>query len=192
MRIITGKAKGMVLQTLEGEITRPTSQRVKEAIFSMLQFDIGGANILDVFAGCGQLSIEALSRGAKHATMNDISKEAVGIIKANVKKAKMNDQCDIYNLNYETFLKRINTTDKYDIVFIDPPYKLNCISRVLKYLQNEDLISNGAYIVCETGSDDIFQNNDEIDECFEIYRQTKYSISYVTILKPKEKIKWKR
>ena len=89
MRIITGKAKGTKLLTLEGNDTRPTSERSKEAIFSMLQFDIEGRDVLDLFAGCGQLSLEALSRGAAHAVMTDKSAEAIRIIRTNAAKTKL-------------------------------------------------------------------------------------------------------
>ena len=95
MRIITGRAKGIRLETLEGMATRPTSERVKEALFSSLQFDIQDRSVLDLFAGSGQLSLEALSRGAAHAVMIDRSKDAVKIIKQNATKTKLSDMCEV-------------------------------------------------------------------------------------------------
>ena len=91
MRIITGKAKGIHLKTLEGNITRPTAERVKEAVFSMLQFDIEGRTVLDLFAGSGQMSLEALSRGASNAVLVDASDQAINIIKENIDGNHKND-----------------------------------------------------------------------------------------------------
>ena len=121
MNVITGKLKGMNLITLEGESTRPTSQRVKEAVFSMLQFDIEGACVLDLFAGCGQLGLEALSRGAKKVVFNDLSKDAINIIKSNIKKAKMIESSEVLNYGYEMAIRKQSLSDKFYIVFIDQP-----------------------------------------------------------------------
>ena len=101
MRIITGKARGTKLQTLAGEATRPTAERTKEAIFSMINFDIAGARVLDLFAGSGQLGLEALSRGAKSAVLNDSSREAAAIIRANAEKTRLVDSCEILSLQNE-------------------------------------------------------------------------------------------
>ena len=121
MKIITGIAKGMNLETLEGEATRPTSQRVKEAIFSMIQFEIENASVLDLFAGSGQMGLEALSRGAKHATLCDKSPQAINIISENAEKTKLNSKCTIRRCDYLDAL-RSNMGKKFDIVFLDPPY----------------------------------------------------------------------
>ena len=101
MKIITGIARGMNLETLEGDATRPTSQRVKEAVFSMIQFDIEGASVLDLFAGSGQLGLEALSRGAKKATFSDSSRDAVDIVMRNAKKSRLFDKCRISTCTYD-------------------------------------------------------------------------------------------
>ena len=100
MRIITGKAKGIRLKTLEGDTTRPTSERVKEAVFSMLQFDIEGRRVLDLFAGSGQMSLEALSRGALEAVLVDKSLDAIKIIEENAKKCRFWDSCVIHRCYY--------------------------------------------------------------------------------------------
>ena len=97
MRIITGRAKGIKLDTLDGSATRPTAERVKEALFSALQFDIEDRVVLDLFAGSGRLSLEAVSRGAAHAVMIDKSRDAVKIIKQNMAKTKLSDACEVYN-----------------------------------------------------------------------------------------------
>lgn len=186
MKIITGLAKGMNLETLEGEATRPTSQRVKEAIFSMIQFDIEGAYVLDLFAGSGQLGLEALSRGAKKATFCDSSRDAVDIVMKNAKKSRLFDKCRISACSYEQMIKGIAGKEQYDIIFIDPPYKSGCIADVLKKLVDGDVIAKNAFVICESGEEDIFGDNDELRGKFEIQKQARYSISYVTVLRPQE------
>lgn len=184
MKIITGTAKGMNLETLEGEATRPTSQRVKEAVFSMLQFDIDGARVLDLFAGSGQLGLEALSRGASKATFSDSSREASEIVIKNAKKARLFDKCRVSTCDYAEMIRGIAGKEQFDIIFIDPPYKNECISDVLEKLYQEKAIASGAFIVCESGNEDIFQGNEELKSHFEIQKQTRYSITYITILRP--------
>ena len=186
MKIITGLAKGMNLETLEGEATRPTSQRVKEAIFSMIQFDIEGACVLDLFAGSGQLGLEALSRGAKKATFCDSSREAVDIVMRNAKKSKLFDKCRISTCTYDQMIKGISGKEQYDIIFIDPPYKNDCISDVLDKLYSGDVIAKNAFVICESGAEDIFGNNAELRDKFFVQKQARYSISYVTVLRLKE------
>ena len=106
MRIITGKAKGIRLKTLEGDATRPTSERVKEAVFSMLMGDIEGREILDLFSGSGQMGLEALSRGASHAVLVDNSYHAINIIKENVEKTKLSPLCEIRKDDSLSFIKK--------------------------------------------------------------------------------------
>ena len=185
MKIITGKAKGMNLETLEGEATRPTSQRVKEAVFSMIQFDIENCAVLDLFAGCGQLGLEALSRGAKKATFCDVSREAVNIVMNNAKKTKLFDKCRISTCDYKQMIRGIAGKEKYDIIFIDPPYKEKIIPDVLKKLLEADVMSENCLVVCESGEEDIFLGNKELESKLEVYKKARYSITYVTILKPK-------
>lgn len=184
MKIITGTAKGMNLETLEGEATRPTSQRVKEAVFSMLQFDIEGARVLDLFAGSGQLGLEALSRGAQKAAFSDSSRDATEIIIKNAKKSRLFDRCRISTCDYAQMIRGIAGKEQFDIIFIDPPYKNECISDVLEKLYKANAIAPGAFIVCESGSYDIFQGNEELKSHFEIQKQAKYSITYITVLRP--------
>ncbi len=186
MKIITGLAKGMNLETLEGDATRPTSQRVKEAIFSMIQFDIEGACVLDLFAGSGQLGLEALSRGAKKATFSDSSRDATDIVMRNAKKSRLFDKCRISTCTYDQMIKGISGKEQYDIIFIDPPYKNDCIADVLDKLCKGDVIAKGAFVICESGEEDIFKGNKELRARFEIQKQARYSISYVTVLRPKE------
>lgn len=184
MRIITGKARGVRLVTLEGEATRPTTERVKEAVFSMLQFDIENREVLDLFAGCGQLSLEALSRGAAHAVMVDKSREAVKIIKTNAAKARLDGLCDIYNCEYSDYIRK-NRGKKFDLVFLDPPYALELCGRVMRELVEADMLKTGTVIVCETGNEDAFSGDEALAERFEVLKKVRYSHSYVTIVTPR-------
>ena len=125
MRIITGKAKGKKLFTLEGEATRPTSERIKGAIFSAIQFDIEGRRVLDLFAGSGQMGLEALSRGAVGATFIDSSREAMEIVKKNARATGFFDTSKFIVSDGANYLRKAAGREKYDLVFIDPPYAMN-------------------------------------------------------------------
>ena len=184
MKIITGIAKGMNLETLVGDSTRPTSQRVKEAVFSMIQFDIEGASVLDLFAGCGQLGLEALSRGAKKATFSDSSRDATDIVMRNAKKSKLFDKCRISNCSYDQMIRGLSGKEQYDIIFIDPPYNQKCIADVLEKLLKGDVIADGAFVICESGEEDIFGGNEELKSKFTVQKQARYSVSYITVLRP--------
>ena len=120
MRVITGKARGVNLKTPDGMKTRPTSDRVKEALFSIINFDIPGANVLDLFGGTGQLGIEALSRGAKSATFVDAGDAACKLIKENLRRTKLEGEGKVVRSDYLDYLNRCR--EKYDIIFLDPPY----------------------------------------------------------------------
>ncbi|MBE6614259.1 MAG: 16S rRNA (guanine(966)-N(2))-methyltransferase RsmD [Ruminococcaceae bacterium] len=153
MRIITGTARGTKLVTLEGEATRPTIDKVKEALFSMIQFDIEGRNILDLFAGSGQLGLEALSRGAAKATFIDESRQAVDVVIENAKKTHLFDKCRISASGAIPFLKSAAGKESYDIVFLDPPYGSDLLAQALKQLSDGKVLAPGAIIVCECDTD---------------------------------------
>ncbi len=187
MRIITGQAKGIRLKTLEGDTTRPTSERVKEAVFSMLQFDIEGRRILDLFAGSGQMSLEALSRGAASAVLIDKSPDAIKIIEDNAKKCILYDYCFIRRCDYLDYIKR-NRGEKFDIVFLDPPYALHFYAPALRALLEADMLKATSLIVCESGENEIFDSDSALANRFEIFKQSRYSKTYITILKPKVEV----
>ena len=175
MRIITGTARGTKLQTLEGEATRPTSERTKESVFSMLQFDIEGRRVLDLFGGSGQMGLEALSRGAASATIVDQSADAVKIIKANAQKTKLFDRCVILTKDYKAYLK--GTKEKFDIIFLDPPYYSNMLSEALRIILEQDMLNYQGTIVLESGNDDIPEYGD-----LTLRRHYKSGRAYVTVL----------
>lgn len=183
MRIITGKAKGIRLKTLDGENTRPTSERVKEAVFSMIQFDIEGRSVLDLFAGSGQMSLEALSRGALSAVLVDKSKEAIAIIKNNVNKTKLAESCTVVQADYMDFIRR-SAGKAFDIIFLDPPYALDMYKPSLRAMLEYGLLKPTSLIICESDSESVFGNDIELASKFEIEKQSKYSKTYITIFKP--------
>ena len=185
MRIITGSAKGIRLKTLEGDATRPTSDRVKEAVFSMIQFDIEGRTVLDLFSGSGQLSLEALSRGAKHATLVDKSKEAISIIKENISKTHFNDSCTVYQSDYLDFIKR-NCGQQFDIIFLDPPYAQKMYAPALRAMIENKILKPTSLIICESDQETVFDKDAKLEAEFVIEKQSKYSRTYITIFKLKE------
>ena len=183
MRIITGISKGIKLKTLEGNNTRPTAERVKEAVFSMIQFDIEGRSVLDLFAGSGQMSLEALSRGAAEATLVDKSRDAIAIIRDNAAKSKLIDKCRIYQADYLDFIRR-SARKKYDIVFLDPPYALKMYRPALSAMLDSGLLKPSTLIICESGAETVFDGDTELEAKFIIEKQTKYSKTFITIFKP--------
>ena len=183
MRIITGRARGVKLATLEGEQTRPTAERAKEAVFSMLQFEIEDRRVLDLFAGSGQLGLEAVSRGAGSATLVDRSREAIEVIKKNCLKTRLAPECEVICADYKEFLRSCHGKKRYDLVFLDPPYAMRVIPSVLERLVELDLLNDGAKIVCETGDPDaVFDANSDIERYFSVLRQSHYGVAHVTVL----------
>ena len=145
MRVITGTARGRKLKTLEGEDIRPTTDMVKEAIFSVIQFELDEARVLDLFCGSGQLGIEAISRGAKECRFVDVSAESINCAKENVINCKMNDKCSFTQSDSIDFLRMARMT--FDIAFLDPPYRKGLLEKVLPLLAPK--MSERGIIVCE-------------------------------------------
>ena len=147
MRVITGKARGVNLKTPEGLATRPTADRVKEAMFSIIHFDIPGAAVLDLFGGTGQLGIEALSRGAKNAVFVDAGEKACSLIQENLKRTKLETQAKVVRADYLDYLDRCG--EKFDIVLLDPPYAEDFLENAIKKLTEIDILQSGGIIVAE-------------------------------------------
>ena len=145
MRVITGKAKGRKLKTLPGNDVRPTTDGVKEAIFSIVQFDLENAVVLDLFAGSGQLGIEAISRGAKKAIFVDNSSESIKVIRENIKAVGFESESVVLSIPNNAFLKSNN--EKIDIAILDPPYNHSLIQKSLPQLV--DKMSANGIIICE-------------------------------------------
>lgn len=155
MRIITGSAKGKKLVSLEGDATRPTSERIKEAVFSSIQFDVEGRRVLDLFAGSGQMGLEALSRGAARATFIDLSREAMDVVKQNAKTTGFFDVSHFLVSDWRNYIRKASGREQYDLVFVDPPYAMQCCADAAAYLAKTELIIPGAIVVLESGEEEI-------------------------------------
>ena len=184
MHIITGSARGVRLETLPGDTTRPTSERAKEAIFSMLQFDLQGRRVLDLFAGSGQMGLEALSRGAINAVLVDRAKEAVAVINKNAAKTRLADRARVINAEALRFLQGY-AQEPFHLVFLDPPYASLLLPQVLKLLLDKDMLTKGATLVAECGNEkDLFGGDEELAARYEILKTKRYGVAHVFLLTP--------
>ena len=147
MRVITGTARGVPLKAPKGMDTRPTMDQVKEGIFSAIQFEVEGRRALDLFAGSGQLGIEALSRGAAECVFVDAAEPAVRLVRENLKRAKLSDQATAVRAQFDAYLRSCGR--KFDLIFLDPPYKENYLEMSLRIISEIDILSDGGIIVCE-------------------------------------------
>ena len=186
MRIITGRARGMKLDTLEGEMTRPTSERAKMAIFSSLQFELEGRRALDLFAGSGQMGLEAVSRGAAHAVLVDQSKDAVAIIRKNAEKTRLAEDCTIVCADFSEFLRQRRGHDPFDLVFIDPPYGMRACRAAVEAILDNRLLKSHGILVLESGEPDPLGVDTPIAEKFEVLKTARYGVAHVTILRWKK------
>ena len=173
MRVISGKARGKKLVSLEGLNTRPTLDRVKEALFNKIQFEILDKKILDLFAGSGALGIEAISRGAKSATFCDNSREAIKVIKTNIENTNNINNSTIINKDFIEALEKLEKENKkFDIIFLDPPYKTDFAEKAIKKIIDSNLLSKEGIIILET--DDIKKEETIQNEGIEIFDKREY------------------
>ncbi len=178
MRVITGKARGVQLKTPEGLVTRPTTDRVKEAMFSIIQFDIPGTKVLDLFGGTGQLGIEALSRGAESAVFVDAGDAACKLIKENLRRSKLENQARVVRADYLQFLSE--TKEKFGIILLDPPYSEVFLENSLNLISEIDILQTNGIIVTERPFDK------ELDWDFPGFsrsRDYKYGKTLITIFR---------
>lgn len=204
MRIITGIARGARLETLEGDATRPTAERAKEALFSMLQFELEGRTVLDLFGGSGQLGLEALSRGAASATFIDSSRDAADIIMQNARVCRLFDKCRISSMDSLAYLKSASGRQSFDIIFIDPPYASGLIPDCLRLICDGGLLARGGVVACECAEeilgkkkkrlreteeeaaarvlDTVFGGDAALAERYSLRRTARYGQSRLTLL----------
>lgn len=147
MRVITGTARGISLKTPEGLQTRPTADRVKEALFSIINFDIPGAKVLDLFGGTGQLGIEALSRGAVSAVFVDAREDACRLIRENLRRTKLEQNAKVVRSDYLDYLNRCR--EQYNIILLDPPYAEVFLENAIKKITEIDILQSDGIIVAE-------------------------------------------
>lgn len=155
MRIVSGRYRGKKLKEFELNTTKPTTDRVKESIFNLIQFDVADAVVLDLFAGTGALGIEAISRGAKLVHLIDANSQAVKIINENLNGIQ--GEYKVFNSDYKSYLKSTKLT--YDIVLLDPPYKTNLGLEAIDFLISNNRINNNGIIIFETAADNEFNLN---------------------------------
>ncbi len=182
MRIITGSAKGKKLVSLEGDATRPTSERIKEAVFSSIQFDVEGRRVLDLFAGSGQMGLEALSRGAQKATFIDLSREAMEIVKQNARITGFFDVSHFLVSDWRNYIRKASGREQYDLVFVDPPFAMDCCAHAANYLAEKELIIPGAIVVLESGEEEISMDDPRLSG-YSVIKSTHYGKkTFVNIL----------
>ncbi len=174
MRVITGIARGRRLLTLEGDDVRPTTDRTKEAMFSSIQFEIEGTRVLDLFAGSGQLGIEALSRGADSAVFVDRNRQAIEVIKKNLQSTGLAKNAVVLNTDADTFVS--TTKEKFSFVFMDPPYSQGILQKLLPLA--ERVVSESGAIICEHPLGE--ELPEELTE-MKIYRSYRYGKIAVTV-----------
>lgn len=174
MRVISGKSRGKKLVSLEGDNTRPTLDRVKEAMFNKIQFNVQDATVLDLFAGTGALGVEALSRGAKEVVFCDKTLDAIKVIKQNVANTNNLDKSIIINKDYKEVLEDMSKQNKkFDIIFLDPPYKTKLATESLQKIIMSDLLTQDGFVIIET--DDINKEKEILEiEKIEIFDKRKY------------------
>ncbi|MDD6762050.1 MAG: 16S rRNA (guanine(966)-N(2))-methyltransferase RsmD [Clostridiales bacterium] len=177
MRIISGSRRGHKLLEFEGRDVRPTTDRVKESIFNLIQDYISGAEVLDMFAGSGALSFEALSRGASYAVLLDNDSRSVELIKRNASELRFDSGCTVIQNSCFDYVKRCGR--KFDIIFLDPPYNKGYIEPVLASIVENDVLSDDGIIVLESDNTDFRSDIEGLD----IYRQKKYGRTFITIYK---------
>ena len=179
MRVITGSARGTRLAAPEGRDVRPTTDKVKESIFNIIQFELEDRRVLDLFAGSGQLGIEALSRGAADATFVDSSERSLKFVRENLVKTHLNDRASVRRSEAKQFL--LTTAGQFDVALLDPPYHFGILNEVLPLLETK--MSDSGVIVCETASDEPLP---ETLERFAAARTYRYGKIKLTVYRPKE------
>ena len=185
MRIIAGTARSLPLKTPEGLHTRPTSDKIKETLFNMLQNDIPGSRFLDLFAGSGQIGVEALSRGASEAVFVDNDKKAVACIQANLEFTKFDNYAQVCNRDALGALYQLEGSTPFDIVFMDPPYDQSFEQQILTYLSGSPLINEDSIVIVEASLQTDFDYVDELG--FRISKFKKYKTNMHVFLQLKAK-----
>lgn len=183
MRIIAGELKGRKLMAPRDESVRPTAEKVREAVFSMLQIFVPDAVVVDLFAGTGSLGLEALSRGARRAYFVDRDRSSIAMVKANVGSCGMEDRSVILCADYSSAMERIH--DRADIVFLDPPYRAGFMEDCLSRLAASDLLPEGGIVVAEHGVGELLP--DEVLNLRRI-RDRKYGKVRVSIYEKQEEV----
>ena len=178
MRVISGKLKGRVLKGYNIEGTRPTMDRVKESLFASIQDYVEDSIVLDLFAGSGNLGIEAISNGANKCYFVDYNKECIKAINDNIKMFNIGNDCKVFHKDYKEVLNYFGDNNiKFDIIFIDPPYKYNIKNELLTIIHDKNILNDNGIIVFEYQNDEVLENTNN----FELLRNKKYGDKYISI-----------
>ena len=184
MRVIAGSAKRIQLKTVEGLGTRPTTDRIKETLFNMISEYLADSSFLDLFSGSGAIGIEALSRGASDASFVEQSKKAMDCIRENLRLTKLSEYATLYETDVLTGLSRMDGRRKFDYVFMDPPYNQLLEKKVLEYLSDSDLLSEGALVIVEAALDTDFSYVDDLG--FTVVKEKIYKTNKHIFLEKEE------
>ncbi len=176
MRVIAGSLRGRRLETLEGLHTRPTTARIKESIFNIIQFDIAGRRVLDLFAGSGQMGLETLSRGALHCTFVDNDVRARKIIEKNIAHCGVEEKAHLLGNEAAQFVAR-QKDGAFGLIFLDPPYQTGLLQKTLADICRFDILMQGGIIVCESGRDEPML---EVPEPYCVMKEYHYGSSKIT------------
>lgn len=183
MRIIAGSARSLPLKTIEGLDTRPTSDKIKETLFNMLQQDIPGCYFLDLFAGSGQIGLEALSRGAEYAVFVENAKKAAKCIEDNIAFTRFDKVSKLFTMDVKSALSMMEGKYRFDIIFMDPPYNKDLEKEVLAYLSNSQLVKEDTMIIVEASLATDFSDADVLG--YEIFKYKKYKTNAHVFLRRK-------
>ncbi|MBP5289393.1 MAG: 16S rRNA (guanine(966)-N(2))-methyltransferase RsmD [Clostridia bacterium] len=188
MRIITGSARGTRLFSPQGDEVRPTTEMAKEGVFSAIQFDLEGRTFLDLFAGSGQMGLEALSRGAREATFVDCSEDSLKVLRKNIEKTKLGDRCRVVRSEYGEYIKSASRREQaFDFVYADPPYGKDLGPELVKRILRAGLVKQGGVLMVETDREklDTAPVPQEVLDQVESIKRYKFSKCYVFFVRVK-------
>lgn len=177
MRIISGEFRGRNINMVKSETTRPTMDKVRESIYNIINPYMNRGYFLDLFAGSGSMGFEALSRGFEMAYFNDLSFDAIKVIKSNIELLKVNNKCRVLKMDYRKCLKSLNV--KFDLIFLDPPYKMDVIDECIDIILSEDILNDGGIIVCEYDKGNVLKEH----SLLELKKQTNYGIMNISVFR---------
>ena len=183
MRIIAGKARSLPLKTIAGTDTRPTTDRIKETLFNIINMDVVGANFLDLFAGSGGIGLEAISRGARRAVFVEYNRKAAACIQENIQFTKFQNESTLLCMDVFTALRSLESKEKFDVIFMDPPYGKLLEKQVLEYLKDSDIVTEDTLIIVEASLETDFSYLEDFG--FETRKIKKYKTNVHIFLQKK-------
>ncbi len=187
MRIIAGSARGRKIEAPTGENTRPTGDRVKEALFGILQREVPGASVLDLFGGSGSLALEAISRGAERATVNDAQRDCTSLVAKNAEALGFGDRIDIAQMDWKRCLASLaGRGAHFDLIFLDPPYATDLAQRALEAIGTQALLADGGIAVVERDARSVWQPDDLERVGLEAYDDRRYGATWLSFVRKRQ------